>query len=167
MGVYIMFLMNRKLNVKSGISPTGHSSIDAAIASSKRELQNYKEIKGKRVVEIDYSPSAIKISFENTDFLAIIEIADNRIDCTIIQEIPDHLSSATPAIPDQIKLDFLGTIVDWDRTRFFDQFIGKIIAISPSDQYLFVFVKGGAEYMCDYLIEKNNAYEPFLYLSEY
>lgn len=159
--------MKIKLNVESGISPTEHSSFDAAIASSKRDLQYYEEIKGKRVVKIEYTPSVIKISFENTDFLAIIEIANNRIDCTIIQEIPDHLSSATPAIPDQIKLDFSGTIVDWDRTRFFDQFIGKIIAISPSDQYLFVFVKGGAEYMCDYLIEKNNAYEPFLYLSEY
>ena len=159
--------MKIKLNVESGISPTEHSSFDAAIASSKHDLQYYEEVKGKRVVKIEYTPSVIKISFENTDFLAIIEIADNRIDCTITQEIAAHLSTATPTIPDHIRLDFSGTIVEWDRVRFFDQFIGKIIALSPGDQYLFVFVKEGADYMCDYLIEKNNAYEPFLYLSEY
>jgi len=155
-----------ELHVESGISPVSHSSMEAAIAASRRDLKNYNEIKGKRVTRIDYAFSTIRIYFENTDFLAIIEIADNRIDCIITQENPDTLSSAAPTLPDQIKLDFSGTVVDWDRVRFFDQFIGEIVALSPSDQYLFLFVKGGAEYMFDYLIEKNNNCAPFLYLSE-
>ena len=155
------------MNVESGINPNTHSSIDAAVAASKSDLQNYDEIRGKRVIGIDYAQSTIKIIFEDTDFLAIIRIGNNRIDCTITQEALDNLSSSVPKMPDQIELDFSGTVVEWNRARFFDQFIGEIIALSPSDQYLFLFVKGGADYMCDYLIEKNNACEPFLYLSEY
>ena len=159
--------MNIKLKVKSGITANAYSSFEEAVASSKKELENYDEIRGNRVTNIEYASSAIAISFENTDFVAVISINDNRIDCNITKEIPDSLSATGATIPDQVKLDCSGVIVDWNRELFFAHFVGKIIALSPSDQYLFLFVKGGADYMCQYLIDENKIYAPFLYLSEY
>jgi hypothetical protein len=56
-----------------------------------------------------------------------------------------------------------GKKIFWDWKMILDSFVGNQIAISPSDQFLFIFPRGGDEYMFDELVD--NLGNRFLYLS--
>lgn len=159
-----------KIQVKSGIVANPHSSFGQAKGSSKKDIENHGNIREKKVSKVDYFPNNIFIYFDETDYYIHISIGDNQILCTITKESKLKLSNADynkRQIPKKVKLDYSGVTLDWQSEIFFSKFIGKMIALSPNDQYLFVYVKDEADYICEYLLDKNNEYEPFLYLSEY
>jgi len=66
-----------------------------------------------------------------------------------------------------MTLNYSGSVFEWNSEALFSKFIGKMIALSDSDQYLFVYVKDLGDYMCSYLIDVDSIQSPFLYLSDY
>lgn len=156
-----------KINVQSGISAISNTTFESAVNKSRATIENYNEITGKAISEVYYSPDLLIIRFDKTEYNICLSIGENKIICNISERTVTNARATDTVIPDSLTLEFNKFSVEWDKKRFFDNFIGKSMRVSLSDQYIFVYVDGMADYMCDYLIDKDGKYPPFLYLSEF
>ena len=164
--------MKQTLDVLSGIDAKAHSSFSSAVvkskaASSDTSEHNLEKIRGMCAEKIIYGGECIIIIFENSNISAYITVGDNRVKCRLLSDHNHTSVSLNTEIPEIVELRFpSGRTAQWNRRRLFDSLVGKQIALVSSDQYLFLYVKNGADYMFDFLIERNQKCRPFLYLSE-
>jgi len=159
--------MSLKLEVKPGIEPIAYDTLEEAVSPNVGSISNYEQIKGKRVSGTQYSSDTLTLLFDDTNYVVNLTIANNRIDCDISQDRKTTPSNSKHQIPGVLDLDFSGTSVTWNRELILNNFIGHVIALAPSEQYMFLYVKDVGDYMCSFLVAENENYSPFIYFSEY
>lgn len=162
--------MGHILEVYSGIVARDHYSLSS---SSQRKNQisetkpNCEDIKGKVVSRIEYGVIYILIEFDDSDLSALISVGDNCINCVISNDHQNPITRFSSTSREDILLVFpSGMKREWKGKELFKSIVGERIALVPSDQYLFLYVKGGIDYVFDILIDAKSGGEPFLYLSE-
>lgn len=163
-------MVNLKIKVESGIKPQAHSSFEYAVKNSREDIENYQKIREKLVSRTEYNFENIDIFFKGTDYSLRFSIGNNRINCEILKEHQNNVRSKQE-LPKNFSFNYSGAIFNWNGQQFLDGLVGREITLAPSDQFMFVFVKDDhgniCEYMCDYLIDLNDQYQPFLHFSEY
>lgn len=103
-------------------------------------------IHGKTVVDYQFGESTLVIKFPNELYL-LISTGEEAVSRDVLSVGP---SPTVPVSCQGILFEFpSGEKVLWSWKTILDNFIGKQIAISPSDQYLFIFARGGPEYIFD------------------
>lgn len=163
--------MKETLDVISGISAIAYSSLAEAVkGSSSGSKDNLREsrnkIKGKRVSDVNYTGDCIVIKFSDSEQMAFITIGDNRVNCNISTDKNYLRADRYSSFPESVNLRFGSDFTEeWNWEKVLLSLIGEYIALVPSDQYLFLYVKDGSDYMFDFLVDKNCKYNPFLYLS--
>ena len=155
--------MDRVIQVTQCFYPKEYKSLSEAIevATLKKSEKSKSElINGKIVVGYQFNGESIIISFDNRKYLTISS-GKKSIEWDVVSIRPKITKKA---IEQNIYFDFEnGDRVFWDWKMILDSFVGKKIAISPSDQFLFIFTQGGEEYMFDVLVDNFN--NKFLFLS--
>lgn len=120
-------------------------------------------IGGGFVVAYELGGDSLVLSFDSGWYL-VVSAGDNRVDWDVV--------SVKPAIKEDVREENIyllhpsGEIVLWEQRSFLEKLLGKQVAISPSDQYLFFFVRDEADYVFDFFINVDFPCERFLFLSE-
>ncbi|WP_428241560.1 hypothetical protein [Gynuella sp.] len=157
--------MYQDIPVKSLIEPTIYRSFEEAIVGSKQVSNLQKKldhINGKTAIEYGFDGITLKLYFDS-QFTLRVSIADKLIKWDVEKTINLEASrldqNYTFIFPNGEKFKW-----GWDAV--FSKFIGKQVAISTSDQYLFIFYRGGPEFMFSSLVNSENDTDHYLFLAE-
>lgn len=151
--------MHRIIEVKQCFYPKEYNSLSEAVEAATKK-STAELINGKIVLDYQFNGDSIIISFDNGKYLTI-RSGEKSIEWDVVSIKPIIKKKI---IEQNIYFDFEnGDRVFWDWKMILDGFVGKKIAISPSDQFLFIFTQGGEEYMFDVLVDNVN--NKFLFLS--
>jgi hypothetical protein len=159
--------MNKVVQVTHGIIAREYNSLSEAVLSAEKCTQSFKNkcnlINGKTVVDYQFDGSALVIKLDNELYLLI-----STGEMTVFWDVFSIRPSINVPVGCQgIEFEFpSGEKVLWNWKIILDNFVGKQIAISPSDQYLFIFTRGGPEYMFDVFWDKEDANVKYLFISE-
>jgi hypothetical protein len=158
--------MSRVIRVASGIAPVAYSSLsDASSAAEEKILDSKKKcslVNGRFVTGYSYSKDALVIDFDN-DWHLLVSVGDNEIRWDVVLEKPSlHGGELGESISFQLSN---GETMRWEQSTILDGFVGKQAAISPSDQYLFIFARNEAEHMFSVFVNQENLSEKFLVIS--
>lgn len=139
--------MNEIIHVKFGIIAIAHSSF----ASATKELasQEFALVNGQTVLAYKFNGHELVISFDNHKVCKIFGGA-NRINWMVADsfQLNDKFNP-----PQNIVFEYSNGERDaWDWKNKFDGLIGKKIAFSPSEQYLFLYSEDKREHMFDFVV---------------
>lgn len=158
--------MTREIETVPYLLTTKYSSISEAVSGVRcieKDTNKLENINGKIVTGYRFNGHSLIFSFDNNSYLKV-SIGNSSIDWDVVFEEPlmisENLDDAILFKTNGVE-DFL-----WEWKNLLNSFIGKQIAISPSDQYLFLFVRGIGDYMFNACANKANLKEVFLYISE-
>lgn len=159
--------MSHTIRVLASIRPNNHESfsdaVDIDVEKTGLDKPKCDLINGRKVVNYQFNGTSLKISFENEMHL-IVSLGENLINWDIVTIEP---KIENQIIEQKIYFDYgNGNKISWDWKNILDSFLEKQIAISPSDQYLFVFTKHEDEYMFDVFEEKENPNNKYLVISK-
>ena len=150
-----------------GFIPNEYDSIlEATTASAQKNIlskSKCESIKGKTFLDYKFNGASLSIHLDNEKYL-LVSIGDKAIEWDVVSNEVD--------IQGQIKGEDVffefpnGDKELWNWERILNGFVGKKIAISPSDQFLFIYALGESEYMFDILIDSENLKNKFLFISE-
>ncbi|OHX38157.1 hypothetical protein BJL95_23400 [Methylomonas sp. LWB] len=122
-------------------------------------------INGRIVESYQFNGELLVIGFDNGKFLTIYP-EENKIGWNVVSEWP-MVTGKYENEYENIYFKFPGgEEVLWNWKDILDSFVGKQVAISVSDQFLFIFTRDGVEYMFDVLLDVNNKNSRFLFLSQ-
>lgn len=152
--------MSLVIKVEPAILPKSHRSFSSAIKrASKPEV---KSINGQVVLGYQFDGSKLLLLLNN-DVVVRISIGNNAIDWR--SNKGSCLERLTA--PENVVFEFPGgEIFPWEWKECFDSFVGKKIALSPSEQFLFLSCEDKREYMFNAVVSISDASTKFLYLSE-
>ena len=143
-----------------------NSLLEATTSSANKNILNKSKcemVSGNTVLNYKFNGVSLSIHLDNGKYL-IVSLGDQLIEWDVVSneidmqgQINDH----------NIYFEFSnGDKVQWDWKIILDGFVGKRIAISPSDQFLFIYALGEKEYMFDALMDRENLIDKFLYITE-
>jgi len=138
-------------------------AVNASASDIKPKKSKVELINGKVVTAYKFNGTVLVICFENDNYL-VVSIGEKRVNWNVASTKPNIGTQL-----DECKVFFQypnGDKTLWNWKNILDGFIGKQIAISPSEQSLFIFTRGGDEYLFDVLIDVENNNSHFLNLSE-
>lgn len=160
--------MGQIIRVVRGFSLKEHRSFDKAVhAAMSQNIDSRRAkcelINGKKVLDYQFDGEYLVVHFNNEKYL-IISSGENKIIWDVVSTKPQV---GTQIDYEDVYFEFSsGNQAAWDWKNVLDSFVGEQVAISPSDQYLFIFTKDGKEYMIDSLISEKNPEDRFLFISE-
>jgi len=159
--------MDKIILVTRGICDNDYNSMSEAVAAAKQKEKVYKAkldlINGKVLKSYQFSGSKLVLFFGN-DLYAVISPVQNAINVDVVSYKPriDVISGEQ-----DVYLELPGgTKIVWDWKRVLDNFIGKQIAVSPSDQVLFIFARDEGEYLITFYVECGNNKKQLLCISQ-
>ncbi|GFM77212.1 hypothetical protein [Pseudomonas cichorii] len=158
--------MEHVVSVVRGITPHAYDSLPNAVALSrvtKERKEKCDLIGGGFVVAYELGGDSLVLSFNNGWHL-VVSAGDNRVDWDVVPVKPAIKEGGRKGVVYRLHPD--GEIVLWKPRIFLNKLLGKQAAISPSNQYLFLFVRDEADYIFDFLINVDIPDERFLFLSE-
>lgn len=159
--------MDKIIRVTRGICDNEYNSMSEAVAAAKQKENLYKAkldlINGKVLKSYQFSGSELVLFFGN-DLYAVISPGQNAINLDVVPSKP----RVDVILGEQdVYLELpSGTKIVWDWKMVLDNFIGKQIAVSPSDQVLFVFARDGAEFLITFYVEYDNPHKQLLCISQ-
>lgn len=159
--------MDKIIRVVEGFCDNEYDLMAEAVAAANVKAKLYKTkldlINGKILKSYQFGGNVLVLCFSD-DLYAVISSDQNSIYLDVISDDPkiDNISAEQ-----HVYLELpCGLKMLWDWKNILDGFIGKQVAISPSDQVLFIFYRGGAEYLITFYVEKDNPKKQFLAISE-
>lgn len=159
--------MDKIIRVTQGICDNEYNSMSEAVAAAKQKENVYKVkldlINGKVLKGYQFNGSTLVLFFAN-DLYAVIAPGQNAVNFDVVPHKPriDVLSGEQ-----DIYLELpCGTRIVWDWNKILDNFMGKQIAVSPSDQVLFIFARDGDEYLITFYVEYDDPQKQLLYISQ-
>lgn len=159
--------MTKLVQVTQGIIAREYNSFSEAVGSAARCTQSAMNkcdmINGKTVVDYQFNGTSLVIKFDEELYLLI-----SAGEISVVWDVLVAKPSVKKFMSCQgIIFEFpSGEKLPWNWKVILDDFIGKQVAISPSDQYLFIFTRSGPEYMFDVFWDKGNPVIKYLYISE-
>lgn len=158
--------MAKIIKVEPGIFPVAYKSFEQAVSQKERrkfENQKLDMINGKVLAGYQFDGSNLILTFDNK-INVIISIGDN----SVIWSIESSFSGSEHLLNEEdVVFEYSdGLMKLWDWKSVLDKHIGKKIAFSPSDQFLFFYSEDKVEYMFSILINTNNMSDRFLHISE-
>lgn len=157
--------MNKIIRADFLLTPTEFHSFAESVSASNQKNSKQSEawkINGKIVRSYKFNGKSLVIEFNNDKLLAIYPRKKSVTWDVLEKSLPLNTRPMETTFLFEIK----GKILDFNWSSILDGFIGKQVAISPSDQYLFIFSKEGPEYIIDILFDIENPEEKFLFISE-
>lgn len=152
--------MTRVVKVKPAILPKAHGSFASAVKETSR--YEMKSINGQALLGYQFDGSKLFFLLNN-DVVVRISIGNNAIDWSSARGT--NLERLTP--PENIVFEFPGgEIYPWRWEECFDSILGKKIALSPSEQFLFLSCENNREYIFNAVVSMSDESARFLYLSE-
>jgi len=143
-----------------------NSLLEATTASVNKNILNKskcKMVNGNTVLDYKFNGFSLSVHLDNGMFL-LVSLGDQSIEWDVVS---DEIDMQGLIIDHDIYFEFSnGDKVMWDWKKILDGFVGKKIAISPSDQFLFIYALGEKEYMFDVLMDRENLIDKYLYISE-
>jgi hypothetical protein len=159
--------MSKIIRVLPGIKAREYNSLAEASESAARSSRSVKYkcdmINGKIVVDYQFNGISLVVKFDNEMYL-LVSPSENSINWNVLSSKP--YTNEFGNYQDIIFEFTSGTRISWDWKVILDGFVGKQVAISPSDQFLFIFSPGGPEYIFDFLVDMENTNIKYLFLSE-
>lgn len=158
--------MTKIIKVDYLLTPVGYNSFLSSISTAehkKNDSSKAWEINGKIVNNYWFNDNLLIIEFNNNKFL-IISPGARAVTWDVLEEKPPIENCI-----DELDLFFEipgGEVLGSSWKLILDSFIGRQVAISPSDQYLFIFSRGGPEYKIDILFDVQKPEDKFLFISE-
>lgn len=156
--------MCKIIHVITMSAQNGYSSFPKLVRASKSAMQLKCElINGKVLIDYEFCGDFLTLCFENNKYL-IVSPGGRSINWDIVTIKPTNKY----AIKNQktyLVYRNAGKVI-WDWKNVLDGFVGKKVAISPSDQYLFIFSRDRVEYMITYVVDKNNPENKLLTINE-
>ena len=139
--------MTRIIRVVDGFCANEYDSFAKAVAAATKiaELNESKlaAINGKIVMDYQFNGDFLVISFNNGQYLTVSP-SEKSIDWDVVSIKPQINEKI---IEENVYFELAsGTKILWDWKTTLDSFVGKQVAISPSDQVLFIFARSGNEY---------------------
>jgi hypothetical protein len=156
--------------VSFGFLPKAYSTMSEALLASKEATEaSSKEkcnvINGHVVLDYEFDGTCLIIHFYNGKYL-IIHPGSEKIEWDVLKNKPNNILNSNQS-NEGITFELSnGEKFPWNWKEILNGFIGKQIAISPSDQYLFIFSREGPEYMFYSLIDDENSKKQYLMISE-
>lgn len=161
------FYMDKIIRVVSGICDIEYDSFTEAIAASKQRAGLLRTklnlINGKVLREYQFNGSRLILHLSN-EVYAVIFPSQNLVCLDVVLYEPE-LDSLLNEQKTYLELPG-GTRMLWNWKKILDNFIGKEIVISPSDQVLFIFFKGGDEFLITYYKEEGNLTNQYLSIAQ-
>ncbi|MDE1461027.1 hypothetical protein [Spartinivicinus poritis] len=158
--------MKKVIQVTQKIRANEYNSLSEATAASDRESIDKNKaslINGKVVVNYQFDGLNLILEFNNGNYLKVFA-GINSVEWDVLLTKP---TISDLNLQSNISFEFpSGDQVFWNWKAIFNSFIGKQVAISPSDQFLFIFSRGGKEYIFNHLVNKNDPDDHYLYIGE-
>ena len=159
--------MDKIIQVEEGISDNEYDLMLEAVEAAKVKENLYKTkldlINGKILKSYQFGGNALVLCFSD-DLYAVILPDQNSIYLDVVFDNP-KINNISAEQNIYLELS-CGLKILWDWKNVLDSFVGKQVAISPSDQVLFIFYRGGDEYLITFYVEKDNPKKQFLTISE-
>lgn len=160
------FQVSKIIRVKHAWSLIPYGSFSESIFASKgsRGLVNDLDLISGRVAEnYKFYESFLSIKFSNGKYLSVFP-GPNRVDWKISDNewiFDGDISN------DNLILEFSSEErINWRWKSVLDDFMGKQVAVSPSDQLLFIFYRGGVEFVISVVEELDSPFKQILFISE-
>jgi len=152
--------MVKSIKVRPGILAKEHDSFFSAIIEQQKESLNL--VNGRAVNAYKYNGDQLVLCLDSGVFILIFAEKD-FISWKVIDESP---SLGGRDFPRNITFEFPnGDEYLWRWEVEFNQFVGKKIAISPSEQFLFLYSENKREYIFNVLEDCFDAATKYLYIS--
>ena len=153
--------MSKIVKVNFGIMPIAHDSFASATQGSNR--QELALINGQILVAYEFNGHALVLQLDNTAY-CYISIGANCITWLVGDSFRLSDKSNPPL---DITFEYpTGETQAWDWKITLDELIGKKIALSPSDQFLFLYSEDKKEYIFDYVESVIDPAMKYLYISD-
>ncbi|MCG8486488.1 MAG: hypothetical protein MI756_03385 [Chromatiales bacterium] len=161
--------MSRVIKVSHGFSPNAYASISEAVSVTTivpaSEKIKCESINGHLVLGYQFNGSCLVVSFDNGKYLVVFP-GKEKIEWDVVTDKPTFNEQIHSENSDIIFELPSGNHFSWDWEKILDTFVGRQVAISPSDQFLFIFYRGGAEYIFTSLLDKEDINRQYLLISE-
>ncbi|MDH1262929.1 hypothetical protein [Pseudomonas sp. GD03944] len=157
--------MRKTIKADFLLTPIGYNSFSEALSASAQKNSAHSkevEINGRIVCNYAFNGKSLAIEFDNHKYLLIYP-GKNSVNWDVVEKKP-FIESLHHGC--DLLFDIKGKLFDLEWTKILNGFIGKQVAISLSDQYLFIFSKNGVEYMINIIFDVENQEEKFLFISE-
>lgn len=139
------------------------NAVDAAKKTEVVNAEKLEMINGKIVKDYIFRKNFLYLHFDSGVYLTV-SIGEEAMLWDVVSTKPEVSESVF--VPD-ICFEFSsGSQVSWNWKEILNSFIGKQAVISPSDQLLFIFYRGGAEYLIDVWANKKDPSDRYLVVSE-
>jgi hypothetical protein len=161
--------MSKLIRVSHGFSPNAYASISEAISVSKSICASRKmkceSINGHIVHSYQFNGVFLVLSFDNGKYLIVFP-GKEQIEWDVVADKPEMIGQINSCDSDTIFELPNGVQIVWNWKETLDTFVGRQVAISPSDQFLFIFYREGPEYIFTSLVDKKDTNRQYLLLSE-
>jgi len=149
------------VKVDFGIQPIVYRTFADAVHDPRSERPEQR-IKGEILDRYACDGSTLVCEFRNGLNLTV-SCGDNRVDWRV-GEAKAEIGTAKIEVT-EFELPS-GTRADWVLTHILDDLVGKKVAISSSEQTLFIFAKDSPEYMFDFYVDSRDSSLRYLVLNE-
>ncbi|MES9853141.1 MAG: hypothetical protein ABW170_15090 [Candidatus Thiodiazotropha sp. L084R] len=162
--------MANYVKVSYGFSPKAYSTMSEALLASDGNEQTSSSdkchlINGHVVLDYEFDGTCLIIHFDNGKYLTVLP-GSEKIEWDVVNNKPDNIVTVGQS-NDGIMFELSnGEKFKWNWREILNSFIGKQIAISPSEQYLFIFSREGSEYVFSSLLDEENINKQYLMISE-
>jgi len=155
--------MTNPIRVKSLFSAAEYNSLADASDAAKESANGCEKINGRIVTGYRFNGNLLAIEFDN-GFYLVVSPGSSSIKWDIVADKP-QIDGQLDDYEIQFEFAKIGKLI-WDWKNILDRFVGKQTFISPSDQYLFIYTKGGKEYMFSSLVNRDAPNYTYLFFSE-
>ena len=143
-----------------------HDSFTEAVVAGQKNggTRTDEQLVNDQVVEgYAFYGDRLSLRFSNDKYLHIFP-GVNRVDWYVSAE---PTLNRAPLESEQVTFQFPDrSAMDWSWKTILDGFIGRQAAISPSEQWVFIFYRGGVEYMINVLQDASDRQRSYLLISE-
>lgn len=153
--------MSELIKVRFGILAITHDSFERAIQGASR--QELVVVNGQILVEYEFNGHDLVLRLDNNK-CCYISIGDNCITCSVGDNF--RLSEKSNLPTDAIFEYPSGENQEWDWKIKLEGLIGKKIALSPSDQFLFLHSEDRKEYIFNCVESIMDPSMKYLYISD-
>jgi len=158
--------MNNFIKVEQDYALNQYDTLSKAIDAGKSNIElkvKSKLINGQVVLGYQFNGTTLSIGFTNDKYL-VISPGNYCITWDVVDKAP--IIENRP-LEQRVIFEFPNNKrAKWEWEEILDSFVGKQVAISSSDQFLFIFSRDSSEFMFESLVDQDNVNFKYLNISE-
>ncbi|PUA26869.1 MAG: hypothetical protein B0W54_20815 [Cellvibrio sp. 79] len=153
--------MSEIIKVKLGIIAEAHDSFFSA--TKELSKQEFNAVNGRILKSYEFNGHELIIYLDNHK-ACYVSTGENRINWILADSF--QLNDKCH-IPTNIIFEYFNGVQEpWDLSNKLEKLIGKKIAFSPSEQYLFLYSEDKGEYIFDFVINEVDESVKYLCFSD-